>query len=102
MVTNESHQYAYSAGHSHRSCRCARALAHNNKRRACDPKAFFWQIQEGNLPQPAAAITLGMNILHVDPEVGVLEAEFEGKPEFTNPAGNIQGVFYLRCLMTRW
>ncbi len=58
-----------------------------------DPNAFFWQIQEGKLPQPAAARTLGMNILHVDAEAGTLEAEFEGKPEFTNPAGNIQGGF---------
>jgi len=58
-----------------------------------DPNAFFWQIQEGKLPQPAAARTLGMNILHVDAEAGTLEAEFEGRPEFTNPAGNIQGGF---------
>ncbi|RHW21009.1 phenylacetic acid degradation protein [Pseudomonas jilinensis] len=34
-----------------------------------------------------------MTILHVDSEAGVLEAEFEGKAEFTNPAGNIQGGF---------
>lgn len=58
-----------------------------------DPKAFFWQIQEGKLPQPPVALTLGMNILHVDAEAGVLEAEFEGKVAFTNPAGNIQGGF---------
>lgn len=58
-----------------------------------DSKAFFWQIQEGTLPQPAAARTLGMTILHVDPEAGVLKAEFDGKVEFTNPAGNIQGGF---------
>ena len=58
-----------------------------------DPNAFFWQIQEGKLPQPAAARTLGMTILNVDAAAGILEAEFEGKPEFTNPAGNIQGGF---------
>lgn len=58
-----------------------------------DPKAFFWQMQEGTLPQPPAARTLGMSILHVDPEAGVLEAEFDGRTEFTNPAGNIQGGF---------
>ncbi len=58
-----------------------------------DPKAFFWQIQEGKLPQPATARTLGMRIVHVDPEEGALEAEFEGKAEFINPAGNIQGGF---------
>lgn len=58
-----------------------------------DKNAFFWQIQEGHLPQPAAAITLGINFLRADPEAGVFEAEFEGKKEFTNPVGNIQGGF---------
>lgn len=58
-----------------------------------DPNAFFWQIQDGKLPAPKAAETLGMTILDVDAELGTLEAEFEGKPEFANPAGNIQGGF---------
>lgn len=58
-----------------------------------DPNAFFWQIQEGKLPPPKSAQTLGMTILHVDAEAGTLEAEFDGKPEFINPAGNIQGGF---------
>lgn len=63
-----------------------------------DTKAFFWQIQEGNLPQPAAAVTLGMSITYVNSESGVLEAEFDGKKEFTNPAGNIQGGFLAAML----
>ncbi|CAD5109227.1 PaaI family thioesterase [Zestomonas carbonaria] len=58
-----------------------------------DRKAFFWLIREGKLPEPRAAQTLGMKILSVDPDSGELEAEFEGKDEFTNPAGNIQGGF---------
>lgn len=58
-----------------------------------DPNAFFWQIQDGKLPPPEAAQTLGMNILHVDADLGILEATFDGKQEFTNPAGNIQGGF---------
>jgi uncharacterized protein (TIGR00369 family) len=63
-----------------------------------DRKSFFWQIQDGKLPQPAAARTLGMNILRVDPEAGSLEAEFDGKPEFTNLAGHIQGGFLAAML----
>lgn len=63
-----------------------------------DPNAFFWQIQAGKLPPPQAAQTLGMTILRVDAESGVLEAEFDGKPEFTNPAGNIQGGFLAAML----
>jgi len=58
-----------------------------------DPNAFFWKMQEGLLPPPRAAQTLGMRILRVDPDAGVLEAEFDGKDDFTNPAGNIQGGF---------
>jgi len=58
-----------------------------------DPNAFFWRMQEGFLPPPPAAQTLGMRILRVDPDAGVLEAEFDGKEDFTNPAGNIQGGF---------
>lgn len=58
-----------------------------------DSEAFFWRIQAGDLPEPPAAKTLGMKILKVDPATGELEAEFEGKQEFTNPAGNIQGGF---------
>ena len=63
-----------------------------------DRRAFFWQIQDGILPQPAAADTLGMRIVHVDFEAGVLEAEFDGKAAFTNPAGNIQGGFLAAML----
>lgn len=58
-----------------------------------DPNAFFWQIQDGRLPAPPAAGTLGVKILSVDAEAGVLEAEFAGREDFTNPAGYIQGGF---------
>jgi uncharacterized protein (TIGR00369 family) len=56
-----------------------------------DRDAFFWQIQAGKLPLPRVAATLGMSITRVDAEAGVVEADFEGKPEFTNPVGNLQG-----------
>lgn len=63
-----------------------------------DPDAFFWQIQNGQLPRPRAAQTLGAEILTVDPESGTLEALFEGKEMFANPAGNIQGGFLAAML----
>jgi len=50
-----------------------------------DRDAYFWQVQAGKLPLPRVAATLGMTITKVDAEAGVVEAEFEGKPEFTNP-----------------
>jgi acyl-coenzyme A thioesterase PaaI-like protein len=56
-----------------------------------DKEAFFWKVADGRLPPPRAAATLGMRITRVDADAGVVEAEFEGKPEFTNPVGNVQG-----------
>ena len=63
-----------------------------------DRSAFFWQIQDGKLPPPRAAATLGITIREVSPEAGTIEVEFEGKPEFTNPAGHIQGGFLAAML----
>jgi len=56
-----------------------------------DREAFFWQMRDGKLPAPRVAATLGMVITKVSAEDGVVEADFEGKPEFTNPVGNVQG-----------
>lgn len=63
-----------------------------------DRDAFFWQVQDGKLPAPKAAATLGIAIKQVSPESGTIEVEFQGKPEFTNPAGNIQGGFLAAML----
>ncbi len=56
-----------------------------------DRDAFFWQVRDGKLPLPRVASTLGMVITKVSAEDGVVEADFEGKLEFTNPVGNVQG-----------
>jgi uncharacterized protein (TIGR00369 family) len=63
-----------------------------------DRNAFFWQIQDGKLPPPPAAATLGIRILEISPEAGTIEVEFQGKPEFTNPAGHVQGGFLAAML----
>jgi uncharacterized protein (TIGR00369 family) len=63
-----------------------------------DKNAFFWQIQDGKHPPPRCAATLGIAIRKVQPDEGTIECEFEGKPEFTNPAGNIQGGFLAAML----
>jgi uncharacterized protein (TIGR00369 family) len=39
-----------------------------------------------------------MNFLSVDTEKGIIELEFEGKEEFKNPAGKIQGGFLAAML----
>lgn len=43
------------------------------------------------LPKPPAARLLGWKLIACDPEAGTIEVEFNGKEEFTNPMGNIQG-----------
>ena len=52
----------------------------------------------GELPPPPAAQTLGIVFQHIDGELGTVELELQGKPEFTNPAGNIQGGFLAAML----
>jgi hypothetical protein len=49
-----------------------------------DPNAYFWQVQSGKLPVPAAAATLGIAIRHVDAEAGTIEVEFQARPEFAD------------------
>ena len=63
-----------------------------------DSEAFFWKTQDGRLPTPKAAQTLGIKILSVDAQAGSIEVEFEGREEFTNPAGKIQGGFLAAML----
>lgn len=58
-----------------------------------DPNAFFWKMQRGELPFPPSVFTLGGRIVSVDALQGTVETLFQGKPEFTNPAGHIQGGF---------
>jgi uncharacterized protein (TIGR00369 family) len=54
-------------------------------------KGPFWDVLEGRKPQPAAAALLGFELLAVDAEAGTIKVKFQGKPEFANPMGNIQG-----------
>lgn len=63
-----------------------------------DKQAFFWKIMAGELPPPKAATTLGIVFKHIDADVGTIEVELQGKPEFTNPAENIQGGFLAAML----
>jgi uncharacterized protein (TIGR00369 family) len=63
-----------------------------------DKEAFFWRIMNGELPPPDVAKTLGIAFKAVDAEAGTIEVEFQAKPEFTNPAGNIQGGFLAAML----
>ena len=63
-----------------------------------DKQAFFWKIMAGDLPHPPAGKTLGIEFKHIDAEAGTIEVEFQGRPEFANPAGMIQGGFLAAML----
>jgi uncharacterized protein (TIGR00369 family) len=63
-----------------------------------DKQAFFWKVMAGELPPPRAAETLGILFRHVDGDSGTVEVEFQGRPEFANPVGNVQGGFLAAML----
>jgi uncharacterized protein (TIGR00369 family) len=63
-----------------------------------DKNSFFWKIVEGKLPPPPCAVTLGTEFTVIDGERGTIEVKFEGKPEFLNPAGHVQGGFLAAML----
>jgi uncharacterized protein (TIGR00369 family) len=60
--------------------------------------SLFWRLVAGELPRPPCALTLGGKFRQIDPDAGTIETEFEGKPEFANPIGHIQGGFLAAML----
>ena len=63
-----------------------------------DKNSFFWKMVDGRLPRPPCADTLGLQFVEIDGERGAIETKFEAKPEFLNPAGNVQGGFLAAML----
>jgi uncharacterized protein (TIGR00369 family) len=51
-----------------------------------------------NKAGPPTALLLGMTILDVDQDAGFIRLEAIAKPEFCNPAGNVQGGFIAAIL----
>jgi uncharacterized protein (TIGR00369 family) len=58
----------------------------------------FWDAVEGRAPLPRAAATLGLEVIHVDPEHGTIELAFQATEDFTNPMGNVLGAFLAAML----
>ena len=63
-----------------------------------DKDSFFWKIVDGRLPPPPCAGVLGIEFAAIDGERGTAEIKFEARPEFLNPAGNVQGGFLAAML----
>jgi uncharacterized protein (TIGR00369 family) len=63
-----------------------------------EEQSLFSKIMRGELPPPPSAVTLGMRFCAIDPAAGLVETECDGKREFTNPAGHIQGGFLAAML----
>jgi len=61
-------------------------------------KGFFWDVMEGRKAAPPAAALLGFKLLAVEPEQGTIRIQFEAKPDFANPLGNVQGGFLAAML----
>jgi uncharacterized protein (TIGR00369 family) len=61
-------------------------------------KGPFWDVMEGRKAPPPAASLLGFELVAVDPEAGTIRVRFQGKHEFTNPMGTIQGGFIAAML----
>lgn len=56
-------------------------------------EGFFDAIVAGRLPPPECAKTLGLEIIGYDLAAHSVELQFDGKPEFANPIGIVQGGF---------
>jgi uncharacterized protein (TIGR00369 family) len=58
----------------------------------------FWEAVQGRAPLPAAAVTLGWELVAIDPEQGTIEVAFLAGAAFLNPAGFVQGGFLAAML----
>jgi uncharacterized protein (TIGR00369 family) len=58
----------------------------------------FWEAVDGRAPFPAAAATLGWELIAVDPGEGTIEVAFTAGAAFLNPAGVVQGGFLAAML----
>jgi uncharacterized protein (TIGR00369 family) len=58
----------------------------------------FWDVMEGRKQAPAAATTLGWELVAVDPDAGTIEVSFTATDRFLNPVGVVQGGFLAAML----
>ncbi len=61
-------------------------------------KGPFWDVMEGRVAPPPAAVLLGWQLVAVDPDAGTIEVAFTASDQFLNPVGVIQGGFLAAML----
>jgi len=55
-------------------------------------------LQAMNTRMPPTSALLGRKVLAIDPEAGTVRMSFEGRREYCNPMGNVQGGFIAAML----
>jgi uncharacterized protein (TIGR00369 family) len=63
-----------------------------------DRQGPFWDVLAGRAAPPPAAVTLGWELVEVDPERGTITVAFSADERFLNPVGVIQGGFLAAML----
>jgi len=58
----------------------------------------FWDVLDGRVAPPPAAVLLGWELEAIDPEGGTIEVVFTASDQFLNPAGDVQGGFLAAML----
>lgn len=58
----------------------------------------FWDVVRGDAEPPAAAKTLGWELIEVDPERSMITVAFDAGESLLNPAGVVQGGFLAAML----
>lgn len=61
-------------------------------------KGSFWDVLAGKGQMPAAAKTLGWELIEVDSAAGTIEVAFAADERFVNPVGVVQGGFLAAML----
>jgi len=65
---------------------------------AVEREGPFWDAVEGRASLPAAAVTLGWELVSVSPDEGTIEVAFSATEAFLIPAGLIQSGFLAAML----
>ena len=58
----------------------------------------FWDVMAGRVVPPPAAVTLGWQLIAVDPDAGTIQVAFRAAEQFLNPVDVVQGGFLAAML----